>query len=385
MSVAFQVVDHIVEEVGGSRLMLAHGYARNQAAAELQRELAYELVNHGWSLRHVLQRIVTARQYNRLPPGASTDFAGIDAYVLQPVARPFDQQKPDDPGDPNADTDIRQDAASLGESVHRLSVVQLTEKVHHALGWPSSWTPGADVDPLVAGTLDVFPQPSMLDGLGRYASDREPGWKEPVLPTLAAWETAMGTCEKPHRAVLDPQIHLQSAPSNPVYAGRWGYYEWTDYVDVLVDQAVHQQLPVSTTAALLRERLLQSPVMSHDEQLAFDDLATTLGVLSTQPVSPAQASTLDTVLREYCGALVTSPQFVLGGISTDDAQAALAAASQLPARPAFQTPTPVADGAPMEEPRGYAEWCEDYDYAPNPDGRCGHRVAVQHPGELTPM
>lgn len=367
MAVALQVVDHVVEEIGGSRLTLSHGFPRSVDAAEVQRELVHTLVNSGWSLRAVLSDIVLDDAFNRLPPGTSTNFGVADAYQLPQIAKPYEQLQPGSP----ADSD---NYASLGDSVHRHSITHLTEKMHHALGWSSSWTPGDDSGP-------VYPAPSYLASLGRWESGVQPGFDDAVLPGLLNWEATMGTCTKPGASVRSPQMVV-----DPAFAQHaWAYDDhWTDWIDALVDTSIASGWTTYTAAAMLRERLLQDPTFLAGEDSGLAALASATGVgniyTSASTLDPAD---FEQTLREYCGALVTSPQFLMGGISTSDASVALATGAALPPRPVFNQPAPVLPSIDPTEPQTFGDWCAEYGLMLNLDGTCTLEVLDTDPGGLT--
>jgi len=374
MAVAMQVADHIAEELSGSRITLQHGMARSLDGADLQRELAYRLVENGWSLRAVLKHVVLSDGFNRRAPSETGALTPEDHYVLAQVAKPFAQLRPGLSAAP------QDNFASLGDSVHRHSAVHLVEKVHHALGWPSSWSPGQS---------GIYPDPDYLNGLGQFKSGDEPGFNEPILPAQLVWEAQMGSCTLSTAAVRSPQTE-QVGPNNISNPG-----DWDDWIDILIDDAVAGDWPIEQVIQLTRERLLQDPKIDPAEAFALEALAyenqVSLGVAyvnldDPQPVMyPFTAGAVDPgdledLVRQYCGALVTSPQFMMGGISTADATEAITIGQQLPPRPAFKIPGPIRPGADPQEPLSHSDWCDAYGYALDVNGLCTEPVTQLNSG-----
>jgi hypothetical protein len=385
LAVAWNIVEDVVHEVGGIGLSLSHGHPRTDMAAFVQHELAVTLTSSGWSLREVLVQILLSEGFNRNAPAESTQ-----EYVLPQLAKPFARLQPGSSPDP------KDNAASMGDAVHRQSITRLTEKLHHALGWPTLWTRGND---LPNSTPDaIYPSPSMLRALGRYDSLNTPGWDDPILPGLLEWEHQVGTCDKPIFGIPAPDMD-QTPISIPFVYGDYGGIEWTrDWIDHLVADAVANSWTVEDTMRLLKERLLNDPTLPEAEKAALHSLFT--GHISPGLVIPGEddwigemlasdaGAPLEGALRDYCGALITSPQFVLGGVSAVEASDALVAGASLPARPAFERPGPLRGSDDPMEPRTFLEWCQDYGYQPNAGGVCAlpwYPTIDPHPGDLTPM
>lgn len=305
--VAQQFVNLVFEEVAGEPLVLQHGFPRHMDQADVLGTLTETFVTEGWSLRALLEEMVLSKGFNR---GDIADNPG-DPWVVPPLTNPLELDLTATTGEGRFN--------SQGDLVHRLSVDQLAQKVHHALGWPSRWNLTREAD---------YPTEAQLWDVGAWQSPEKPAFEEVTLGTLLAWEQTFGSCVKP--------VEIQRIPGDPWFDGPGSGTvltdpDWDDWIDVMVAQGVPSGISRYDALALIKERLIGDPDIGPETQLLDAWWAPmNAGLLS----DPLDADDED-ALREFCSAVLTSPQFLLGGLpSANDPASALTI--PLPARPVFR-------------------------------------------------
>lgn len=315
--VAEKFVNMVIAEVTGNPMVLDHGFARTEEQAQILAHLTDVFVSGRWSLEDLLMEILDSSAFNRNDPDAS----GTVAYSLPILSNPMSMVR--------GATDGPDRYNGQGDLVHRWSVSHLVEKVHHALGWPSGRLPA----PKNSGG---YPTTEHLWSLGDYRSFDSPAIDETTLPTWLAWENLVGSCEKPALIVRDP-----SNPGHPETGSSLiGPGEWEDWIDALMADGVGV-LTREQALRMIKDRILTDPVIDAAEAAVLTDMV-------GDPLStPLQAGDME-LMRNYCGVLLTTPQFMLGGLaSADDVDAAMSV--PLPERPAYR-----------DEPVDVAGWCDYY-------------------------
>lgn len=283
--VAEVIADAILAEITGARGGLAHGFSRNEDQRELRDGIIDALVVADvgepvrLSLSSALKEGLLEDSFNAVAPADSS----LSPYVFPMIFNPWAAR---DPGssDPLVEGD---DANSMGDVVHRYSVPSLSSSVSAALLWPEA---------------NLWPSDTWYGGgfvydVGGYRSDAKPGRDQWDMQSLLYWEATPGLC-----ADRDPGDTAEGA----------------DWVDLLIAQSANQRL--EDVLGALRDRLLSDAAITGDERTAIETAITTaFGAavsLDTAIVSSrvAGSANFETALRDYCGALVTSPQFTLAGL-----------------------------------------------------------------------
>lgn len=284
---AAKVVNSIVDEVSGEDLVMTHGFPRNPDQADALASLSMTFVER-FSLQDVLKEIVLSDAFNRAAPDDPT----TEPYNLPML--PF----PEAEVAPTSSVDLDSNANSEGDFVHKHSPSGLLMQVHAALGWPA---------PPIAGGLDSYPTLEMMTALGRYTERTKFEREHWALDTYAAWESGVATCRKPD-TVLAGTVHLAKgvvaddfdaiAPKN-----------WVDWIDELAESAA----PDATwedLAVSIKDRLLADPTMDdHERNLIAELWDVDLGSHAGNELKSADVE----LLRDYCGVLLSSPQFVMRG------------------------------------------------------------------------
>ncbi len=285
---ATHVTDNIVHEVMGESLTLQHGFARNLEQRQALEELSAVFSAH-WSLKDVLREVVLSEAFARHAPEVSTQ-----EYTLPRLANPFSLQGPND-------TAPAQLNNGVGDFVHRYSVSNLMLSVRAALGWPG---------PQLVGNGTVFPIQTDMGDVGRYESTSRPGNHMVDLANLVAWEDLAGTCDKPDKVVASQvQLDPNASPPTSPYTSSSG--QWLDWIDVAIDQGAGSAT-IEQMVVALKDRVLGDPVLEPAEALLIEDL------FAGHSLNGTFKAHHEDELRSVCGALLKSPQFMLGGLEHSD-------------------------------------------------------------------
>jgi mono/diheme cytochrome c family protein len=304
---ALAIVDAVFEEVAGYSLLLEHGFPRNEDAAVTLELLTKEFVASDWSLKLLLKRIALSDAANRRAPANSLQ---ADRYELPMLFDPWA-----DVNDPTPNTAVGEDANGEGDEVHRYSVASLLLQVHHALQWPEP--------PLVPPSASsAFADRAFQQEMGAYMNFDNSGFPDLILSALLAWEVEIDRCENPG--------------PNP------------DYIDALVDPS--SGLTVRQAVSALKGRLISDNHLWNGEIVGASDGP--IIVIEPPPHESAiveqalgvdlddLASDNEDAVRDYCAAVLLSPQFLMGGLAFwDDAHPPLEPDPALPCVDALCTQT----------------------------------------------
>lgn len=293
--VSANIVNNVVDEVLGEDLRMQHGFARNPEQNQMQVELTMAFAEH-YSLQDLLSTIVLSDAFNRKPP----EDPGTDPYVLPMLPLPEAEVSP-----LVSPLPLGANANSEGDYVHKVSPAGLLHQVHEALGWPA---------PPIKGDPSTYPTQATMTGMGRYTS-RTTGEREQFgIDTFLVYESEVATCQKPD-LVRARDVNL-AAGSSAAPGDAIGPDAWVDWIDLLVDDAVSGggQPTWSELALAVKDRLLADPSFVKDEEDLIRDLWGGVN-LDTSPLADATFSVPEQdMLREYCGMLLATPDFVLRGV-----------------------------------------------------------------------
>lgn len=333
--VAVHVSNRAWRAVHGSPLVLVHHFPRNEAQRSILWELTDRFVSHGWSLRALLEAIVTHPLANQLAP---LDGCGESPYLLPPVFDPW----------VIAEEDPALWLNGPGDMVHRAGARVLLRMASQALGWP---TPLA----FPSGGDEQFQK-----AVGVFVKDGEPGFDGVDFQGMLTWENRYGACDPPPLAAGEAGSCV-GACGGQALAGCWcdppcvGYGDCcADYKTVCVDgvvppkevqadwidalaaaatahDAAHPADPTTLrrVAAALSDRLLTAPDLAPEQE------ALIAALYGTATLDAAALGVKDWVARTrtVCGALLQTPQFWLAGLAPPDQQT---------------TPELVVDGATFQ-------------------------------------
>lgn len=291
---AANVTNQVVDEVLGEDLTMAHGFPRNPDQARALSVLATTFAS-GFSLKALLKELVMSEAFNRRPP---VD-AGTAPYVLPMLPFPEAESAPYAPDRP-----LGSDANSEGDFVHRHSPGGLLHQVHAALGWPG---------PHVAEAGGVYPSASLSAEIGRYSHVRDREDPHVGLADLTAWEEGVATCRKPSAVLardVTPAPGLSVPPTTTLSP-----YDWVDWIDVLAaDAEARGDRTWLDLASAVKDRLLADPRVEGEELVLLPHVFQ-VHDLGESPVGDgAFSDDEEGRLRDYCSALMRTPQFLLRGL-----------------------------------------------------------------------
>jgi hypothetical protein len=332
--VAASIVETVWQEVVGFPLTVANYFPRNEAQRDLLTTLTTNFVASRYSLRTLLLDIVSSDYFVRLPPSAA---CGVGPYNMPNVYDPWVISEEDE---------LRR-LNGPGDGVHALSARVLLSSAYAALGWE---TPSFDLFPRAddfcdgssCGEIsfacnsfgaccaedlycDLYGMPpdaqaiaderNFQKGVGVFLKGTEHGFRGLDFQARLEWEDRFGVCEKPSG---DP-----------------------DFVDDLVAAAAGGATVRDVVVALKDRVIGESVVADTSERPALEAL---FGAALDTPAS--SVANLENVTRRYCGMLLSTPQFLLGGLAVPDGAATPALT---PAEASFDTVCGALAGRGLSE------------------------------------
>lgn len=299
--VTLQMTETIYKEVVGTGLTIANYYPRNQASGELLTQLATKFATSNYSLKALLVAIVSSSYFNRKTAEAG---CGKTAYTYPNVFDPW----------VIADADAAKRQNGPGDAVTAVDSRTLISATNAALAWsappdatrfPDYGEPDcaaetcADLPGECAAQFCCATKVAVCDhkglaptvelpferGVGMFLRNSERGFRGLDFQALLVWEDRYGMCGKPAWVASD------------------------DYIDALMKAgAADPTATIADAIAALKDRLVGEPSISDGAE--HDALVAIAGALE----GPASGLTTGK-LREVCGALLGSPQFLLQGIA----------------------------------------------------------------------
>lgn len=300
--VTLKMTEDVWKQTTGTSLTIANYFPRNQASRDQLYSLATTYARSGFSLKTLLVAIVTSDYFDRQPAEAG---CGPSPYTYPNVFDPW----------VIADADEARRKNGPGDAVAAIDARTLIAATSAALEWTEP--PGGRLFPdfgegceqsttcsqlngfcqsqfqaccqtyqNVCVMKGVFPSTEIpfLLGIGAFLRNSERGFRGLDFQARLAWENRYGRCAR------------------PAWVGQ-------DYIDRLVAAgAADPTALASDVVSALKDRLLGEPAIA--EGAEHDAIASIVGALD----APAMGVTADKV-REVCGALVESPQFLLSGIA----------------------------------------------------------------------
>lgn len=258
--VAENIVEKVWDEVVGSKLTIANYFARTQVQRDVLMTLTEHFIATHFSLKTLLIDILGQPVFNLKAPDEG---CGEAAYELPNLLDPWS----------TSDSDVSKRPNSPGDGVFAISSRPLVRSLHRAMEWPY---------------LEEYPgDESFQVALGFFIKDADPGYRGLDFQGRLTWENAYGRCQNPGVPDFITKIGIQ-ASSTP---------GWT----------------VGDAIIALKDRLLGEPWIEPTvEQPGLEAL---IGA----PLASSDLGSLDNKLRSVCGVLVSTPQFMLGGLAPKDA------------------------------------------------------------------
>ena len=299
--VTLKMTEDVWIQVAGTPLTIANYYPRNKASSDLLYSLASRYTQSGYSLKALLAAIVSSDYFNRQP---AEDACGAGPYTYPNVYDPW----------VIADPDMEKHLNGPGDVVAAVDARTLVTTLAKALDWKAPpvvsrfadyGDSGCDTEPTCqalqsdcqsfnacceAATACQMkgPLPSIEvpfeRGVGMFLRNSERGFRGLDFQARLVWENNEALCAKPA-------------------------WVTTDFIQTLIAAAAADPTAtVSDLVSALKDRLIGEPTIDPGSETValtaiFGDLAA-IGTTAT-----------DAKLRQACGALVNSPQFLLAGIA----------------------------------------------------------------------
>lgn len=263
---AMSISEMAWEEIVGSPLTIANYFPRNQAQRDELKRITDAFVASHFSLRTLVTAILGSPYVNQKAP---VDGCGTGAHVMPAIYDPWTLGE--------ATEELRNNSPADG--VAALPPLVLTRAAHSAMEWP--------VD-----EYRMFPQTGadvvFLRGTGVFLKNGEPGFKGLDFQARLVWEARYAPCDA---GVPDFVTGLVADA---------GAATVRDVVVALKDRLVNEASIDETPAAS----------GGSGEAEAIEAL---FGASLDDPTSAV--ADLEGSTRQLCGALLSSPQFLLGGLA----------------------------------------------------------------------
>jgi len=259
--VAQNIVDVVWAEVMGTRLTIANYFPRTEVQRDILMGLTEKFVASHFSLRELLTDILAHPAFNLKAP---EEGCGNAAYEVPRIFDPWSV----------ADKDLGRRGNSPADGVFAISSRPLRRSLHRAMEWPS---------------YSEYPEGSEQNfqlAIGFALKDAEPGFRGLDFQGRLSWEASYGACK----------------PLNG-----------NDFIAKIVARAgTTPGATVGDAVIALKDRLVGEPwIEPVSEKPQIEALVKT-------NLADTNITGLDARLRSFCGVLVATPQFMLGGIVSVD-------------------------------------------------------------------
>ena len=312
--VAASIVEGVWREVIGTPLTIANYFPRNEAARDTLVELTTSFIRNRFSLRELLVDIALTPYFNRPPAEAGCE---AEPYSMPAIYDPWVTTDPDEsrrgngPGDAIVPLSgrvlLRATWAALEwrrpayyafpeESFAVESCAELyTCREMDSLCQDSGACCEAYLATCAAAGEDLTPEEMRVfeQGVGIFLKYGERGFRGLDFQARLVFEDMFGACRNPS--------------------------DEPDFIATLVARAAADPaLTTGDVVAALKDRLVGQATIEHEVGAGTSELAATQIIMGPLTASAADVPDLDTRARELCGVLVSSPQFLLTGMTAPD-------------------------------------------------------------------
>lgn len=319
--VAANIVDGVWAEVMGSRLTIANHFPRNQESRDILHNLTEEFVRSSFSVQDLLTNIVSTPYFNRLPAEAG---CGVGPYNMPPVFDPWTIED---------DSEERRNNGP-GDGVHALSARTLLSSAYEALDWrrpffesfperPSSIDNCAQAFPSCTQMSSACDNNNQCCFAEKYWCDFGPSSDEPGTRSQRTFLRGIGVFlkngDKGFRG-LDFQARLVFEDR---FADCRNVDDEPDFLDAILTLA--EATPDATLGDVVsatKDRLVGTARIRHEVAASGMSEKQVLETLfATSLDTPiADVENLESKLRGLCGTLLSTPQFLLGGMAAPDSR-----------------------------------------------------------------
>jgi hypothetical protein len=299
--VTLKITEDVWKRATGTPLTIANYFPRNQASSDLLYKLATTFTQSGYSTKALLVAIVQSDYFNRQPPELG---CGKDPYTYPAVFDPW----------VISDADPVRRGNGPGDAVSAIDARTLTSATSAALDWTAP--PAASRFPdygdgcedntcaqmqsycnqfqaccnsykaacMMGGVMPSIEVP-FERGVGMFLRNSERGFRGLDFQARLVWEDRYGACTRPT-------------------------WVTADFIDKLVTTAsADASATVGDVAAAIKDRLIGEPSIVDNAEITA--IAGLFGASLEMPASKVTA----VAARQFCGALLGSPQFLLQGIA----------------------------------------------------------------------
>ncbi len=319
--VAANIVDGMWAEVMGSRLTIANHFPRNQESRDILHDLTEEFIQSSFSIQNLLTNIVSTPYFNRLPAEAG---CGSSPYNMPPVFDPWTIED---------DNEERRNNGP-GDGVHALSARTLLSSAYAALDWRRPFFESFPERPAsIDNCAGVFPSCAQLNAAcenngqccfaEKYWCDFGPSTEEPGTRSQRTFLRGIGVFlkngDKGFRG-LDFQARLVFEDR---FADCRNIDTAPDFLDSMLSLAA--QTPEATLGDIVsatKDRLVGVARVSHEAGASgMSEKQALEAMFETNLDTPlSEIEDLDAKVRGFCGTLLSTPQFLLGGMAAPDSR-----------------------------------------------------------------
>jgi len=334
--VSTRIANQVWQEVYGYPLTLVHYFPRNPVQRDILLEITNKFVASQWSLKSLLLTLVTHDFFNENSP---VDGCGPDTpYHLAQLYNPWSPAETSEDLHPN----------SVGDGIHRANARVLLESTAFALQWPQApaYPDGANE--------------SFQKAIGVFIKDGEPGFPGVDFQGLLTWENRYGACKSQNTgtgagggaasnscagkcgAEFDEKAACQCDDNCSNFNDCCGDHQeycvegkkpppgstgnasgGPDWITQLIEAANAYDETVGDEGKLrlrdaiiaLKDRLITEPDLPPGKEPA---LISKLLQVESLDLPLSKVPNWGTRIRNYCGVLVESPQFLLRGLPATD-------------------------------------------------------------------
>lgn len=262
---AMSISEMAWEEIVGSPLTIANYFPRNQAQRDELKRITDVFAQSHFSLRALVTAILGSPYINQKAP---VEGCGSAAYTMPAIYDPWVLGE--------ATEDLRKN--SPGDGVAPLPPLMLTRAAHKAMNWPLAESRMFPYTFSGQESAEIV----FLRGTGVFLKNGEPGFKGLDFQARLVWENRYATCSS----------------GSPDFI--------TDVVSAAGSATVRE------VAVAIKDRLVNEATID-DPSGEAAAIAALYGVASID--DPASgAADLEGSSRRLCGALLSSPQFLMSGL-----------------------------------------------------------------------
>nr|MBA3542587.1 hypothetical protein [Deltaproteobacteria bacterium] len=295
--VTLKLTEDVWTQATGTRLTIANYFPRNAAASKLLGDLATRFTTSGFSLKALLVAIATTDYWNRKP---AEDGCGVSPYTYPNVYDPWvttdsdPERRLNGPGDAITSVDSRTLMAATTAALewtaapYATRFPDLTEMGCFGASCDELASACSSQNACCASYQASCVQQPFERGIGMFLRNSETGFRGLDFQARLVWEDRHGSCARP------------------------GWVP-TDFIDRLaMAGAADTTATAEDLIVALKDRLVGEPTISAD---AEDPERKALIAVIGGPLEAPAGMVVAAKLRTVCGAILSSPQFLLQGIA----------------------------------------------------------------------